>query len=280
MKPGEPSLGSVLVVDDASEVRRAIGRLLEGEYELTCSASAQEARAALNEQRFDLVFLDIDLGTGKPTGLDCLRWLPETGQHGAVCLLTGYLSPDLLHEALLLGADDYLMKCDDYILRAEVARLVGLGRLPRDQRPQYKTIADPGLLRSLQLNADQINILVELVKLGFPPDKELADALGLGAKALAERIARIETRFGASSRRQLVRYLDALCGHVRRSQLVWGTGWGDSSSLLASATLFEMPRDWGVERCTPHRQARRNGTQRARVDPAQGTLKDNATSRG
>jgi CheY-like chemotaxis protein len=243
MKSGGSSQGSVLAVDDAECVRRSIGHMLKG-YEVTCAADACEARSALSQKRFDLILLDLNLGKGAPTGLDCLRWLPETGHKGTVCMLTGYLSPELLHQALLLGADDYLMKCESR-LPAEVARLVGLGRLPREQRPQYATIADPGFLHTLRLNVNQINLLVKMVEQGFPRDGELAETMGVGAKVLADRLARIEARFGASSRRQLVRYLDVLSDYVRRSQFEWGTGGMDLSLLFTGATEFDVPRRWG-----------------------------------
>lgn len=239
-----PSDDRLLLVDDDRRVRRAIVRLLGDSADVTAIASAEEARAALGGERFGLVLLDIDLGKGQSTGLDCLRWLPTTSHRGAVCMLTAHLSPELLHEALLLGADDYLIKCADFQLRSEVRRLIELGRLPREERPRYGTIADPGLLRTLRLNADQIDLLVAMLEHGFPPDKELADAVGLGAKALAERVARIEARFGSRNRRLLVRYLTVLAGYVRRSQLVCGKGYADRSSLLAGATRFAPPRGW------------------------------------
>jgi len=235
----------ILLVDDDAGVRRSMARLLDPPHSIDCVPSVAGARAALNQTQFDLILLDINLGKDAPTGLDCLRAIEETHQRGAVCMLSGLLSPELLHEALLAGADDYLLKCDDFRLRDEVERLVDLGRLPREHRPRYASIADPGFLRTLHLSTEQIDILVEMIKRGFPPDKELAEALGLGAKALAERIKRIEARFGASSRRQLVRYLTVLAGYVRRSRLEWGTGIVDRSSLLAGATSFDPPRGWG-----------------------------------
>jgi len=246
VEPIKSETHRLLLVDDNSRVRRAIGRLLDTAYEIADVASAREAIAVVESRRFDLVLLDINLGRGQPTGLDCLRWLPETGHRGAVCMLTAHLSPELLHEALLLGADDYLVKCGDYQLKAEVERLVELGHLPPEGRPRYETIADPGLLCSLRLNADQIDILTKMLEQGFPPDKQLAEELGLGAKALAERIARIEARFGTGSRRQLIRYLTVLAGYVRRSRLEHERE--DRSALLSGATTFDLPRGWGAQR--------------------------------
>jgi DNA-binding NarL/FixJ family response regulator len=243
MEPRGSNKGSVLWVDDAECVRRSACHVLK-EYDFACAADAHEARKVLERRRFDLILLDLNLGKDAPTGLDCLRWLPEFDHRGAVCMLTGYLSPELLHDALLLGADDYLLKSERH-LKAEVARLVELGRLPKEQRPQYSTIAAPGFLRSLRLRANQIDLLAKMVEQGFPRDGDLAESLGVGAKALAERLARIEARFGACTRSQLVRYLDVLSGFVRRSQLEWGSGVVDRSPLFAGATECDLPRGWG-----------------------------------
>ena len=239
--------GRLLLVDDDGFIRRSFARLLANKYDVACAASGDEARDLLNNEPKDLVLLDIDLGWGSPTGLDCLRWIPETGHSGAVCMLTAFLSPELMHEALLSGADDYLIKCGDWRLRAEVDRLVDLGRLPPEQRPRYKTIADPGTMRTLGMNVKQIGVVLEMLERGFPMDKVLAGELGLGVKALGERIARIEGRFGTTNRRQLIRYLTVLAGYVRRSQLEWGGDSIDHSSLLTGATSFKLPQKWGKQ---------------------------------
>ncbi|MCK9463644.1 MAG: response regulator [Proteobacteria bacterium] len=233
--------GKILLVDDCPSFRRFAARLFEPLYDIKFAASAAEAITALGKSAFDLVLLDINLGKGEPTGIDCLRAFAETGQRGAACMLTALLSPDLMHEALLAGADDYLLKQDEARLPEEVARLVALGNVPRQRRPRYESIADPGLLRSLRLEPAQVRVLIEMVELGYPPDKELADALGCSTKALVERIARIEVKFGAIDRRRLVRYLTVLSGFVSRSRLEWGSGAVDRSSLVDGATEFDVP---------------------------------------
>lgn len=215
--------GRILLVDDDIQICRAFARLLS-RHEITIANGAPEAQRELLRAEFDLVLLDVNLGKGQPTGIDCLR-TPEMRRHGGVvCMLTANLSPELLHEALLAGADDYLFKLGDLQLKAEADRLVALGQLPKEKRPSYRTIADPGLLRSLRLEQSQVKVLVGMVEEGYPVDKRLAEVLGFSTGALVKRIARIEEKLGAIDRRQLVRYLTILSGYVHRSQMEWGTG--------------------------------------------------------
>ena len=210
--------GRVVLVDDDPGLCRSLGKCLSPKYYFKSAGAFGEALAALRSDVFDLILLDINLGDNSPTGLDLLRELSSLQHTGAVCMLTGSLSPELLHEALLLGADDYLIKLECRHLHAEIERLVELGRSPIQLRPRYSSIADTGFLRTLQLNGDQLRLLVEMLGHDFPPDKELADVLGISVKALYERISRIESRFSVVNRNQLVRYLTVLSGYVCRSR--------------------------------------------------------------
>lgn len=252
--------GRVLLMDDMPEVLRSVGRAIRRRQHLVATASsAEEALDELAGARFDLALLDIDMGRGAVNGLDCLRRVPATGHRGTVCMHTGFLSPELMHEALLSGADDYIVKCSEDNLLTEVDRLVALGGLPPERRPRYETIADPALLGSLELSADQIEILGAILRCGCPSQAELAEALGIGEKALEARLKRIRNRFGADNTTQLARYLVVLAGYVRRTQLVWGKGEVDTAPLLEGATHIERPARRGR-----HQTAARKRPQRRR----------------
>ncbi len=62
----------VLVVDDESDIRALISDILSDEgYGVTVAADAAEARSAREEQKFDLILLDI--------------WMPDTDTASRCC---------------------------------------------------------------------------------------------------------------------------------------------------------------------------------------------------
>ncbi|MFO8074031.1 MAG: response regulator transcription factor [Polyangia bacterium] len=231
----------VLLMDDQRQLRNVLGRAIGKKHLVETAASAEEALEKLAAERFDLALLDISMGDGETSGLECLWQVPSTGHRGTVCILTGYLSCELLHEALLAGADDYLIKVSEDRIMAEVNRLAQLGRLPPDKRPRYETIADMGLLRSLEMNSDQIALLGRMLRSGFPTQAELAAEVGISEKALEARLKRIRNKFGAGNTTQLARYLVVLGGYVRHSRLEWGEGETDIAPLIEGATLIGRP---------------------------------------
>ena len=209
--------GRVLLLEDEEGFRRCVNRNIKDRHDLVACATSEDANSVLRTERFDLVLVDIHLGKNVPSGIDFLPQIAATGHRGTVCMLTGFLDPGLMHEALLSGADDYLIKGGASFTFAEVERLVELGRLPAERRLAYRSIADLGFLRSLKLTPEQIRFLAEMLERDFPPPSELADSEGLGVKALYERLRRIRSRFGATSGEQLARFLTVLQGYVFRS---------------------------------------------------------------
>jgi DNA-binding NtrC family response regulator len=83
----------VLIVDDDDDVRAALSDFLELTTRTPCvrAGSLEEAQrlgeAALNAQ---LAVVDINLGAGRPTGIDVVRWLREVGFKGRITFLTGH----------------------------------------------------------------------------------------------------------------------------------------------------------------------------------------------
>jgi DNA-binding NtrC family response regulator len=99
----------ILVVDDEVNIREALASILENEgYEVSSSASAEEAIAALGEDYFHIVVSDMRMGGD--SGLDLLRWLQANCPETEMILLTAYGSVEGAVEAMKLGAYDYLCK--------------------------------------------------------------------------------------------------------------------------------------------------------------------------
>lgn len=85
--------GSVLILDDDDDLRAALGETLEAIFGRSWlgAGSVDELRALeASLSACDLAILDINLGRGKPNGLDALDWLKQVGFHGRITFLTGH----------------------------------------------------------------------------------------------------------------------------------------------------------------------------------------------
>ncbi len=131
------SKGSILVVDDESEIREGLELLLTSEGYLVSSAETGAAGLAkLEEQPYDLLLLDVSLPDRN--GLEMLREIRRRDAHLAVVLITAYGSIDMARQAFKSGAQDYITKpwSNDELL-AQVAQAVESQKL-REENLQLK----------------------------------------------------------------------------------------------------------------------------------------------
>jgi len=131
------SKGSILVVDDESEIREGLELLLTTEGYSTSSAETGEAGLALLEEKpFDLLLLDVSLPDRN--GLDLLREIHRRDPHLSIVLITAYGSIDMARAAFKSGAQDYITKpwSNDELL-IQVAQAVE-GRRLREENVQLK----------------------------------------------------------------------------------------------------------------------------------------------
>ena len=131
------SKGSILVVDDESEIREGLELLLNTEGYTTASAETGEAGLSkLEEEPFDLVLLDVSLPDRN--GLEVLREIRRRDPNLSVVLITAYGSIDMARAAFKSGAQDYITKpwSNDELL-IQVAQAVE-GRRLREENVQLK----------------------------------------------------------------------------------------------------------------------------------------------
>ena len=117
---------SILVVDDEANIRRLYDdELTEAGYRVVCAASWEEARRALEGDRFDLVTLDIRMGEG-PDGIEALRLIKELRPGLPVILLTAY--GEYQADFGSWAAEGYIVKSSDLTeLKGRIARELGGG---------------------------------------------------------------------------------------------------------------------------------------------------------
>jgi DNA-binding NtrC family response regulator len=131
------SKGSILVVDDESEIREGLELLLKSEgYQVSSAETAQSGLSQLEERPFDLLLLDVSLPDRN--GIDMLKDIHRHDPHLPIVLITAYGSIEMARAAFKSGAMDYITKpwSNDELL-AQVAQAVEARRL-RDENVQLK----------------------------------------------------------------------------------------------------------------------------------------------
>jgi two-component system KDP operon response regulator KdpE len=118
--PSDENLGTILLVDDDSSLRRVLRVALSGMgFTIVEASRGEEAVALAHVSRFDAVLLDVDLpGMG---GLEACRSIRHAVAHLPILMLTAMNSEDDLVTALAAGADDYITK--PFRMRELTARL-------------------------------------------------------------------------------------------------------------------------------------------------------------
>ncbi|HZZ34915.1 MAG TPA: response regulator transcription factor [Caulobacteraceae bacterium] len=192
---------TILIVDDHAIVRDGLKRLLAGEGEILEAASGREALALVRARAPDLTVLDLNLpGLG---GLELLRRLIQAGA-GRILVLTMHAEPLYAKRALEAGAAGYVTKnaSPDELLTA-VRRVAAGGRYVEAELAQALAVQaaeGPGFDN---LSPRELEIMRLLA--GGSSLAEIAEALGVGYKTVANTCSQIKSKLGVSRTADLVR---------------------------------------------------------------------------
>jgi DNA-binding NtrC family response regulator len=129
--------GSILVIDDETEIREGLEALLSSEdFLVTLAESGEIGLRKLSENPFDLLLLDVSLPGSN--GLELLRDIRTRDPHLPIILITAYGSIDMARAAFKSGAQDYITKPwsnDELVAQVSVAVE---GRRLREENVQLK----------------------------------------------------------------------------------------------------------------------------------------------
>lgn len=114
----------LLVVDDETVIVKTFTRIFQSHgYEVTGAGSAEDAIALVENETFDLIFLDNVL-----PGMSGLRAIQDLTRlsKAPIMMMTGHFDQELKKDALLMGAVDFLPKPLDFDkLVCQVQELLG-----------------------------------------------------------------------------------------------------------------------------------------------------------
>ena len=121
--------GSILVIDDETEIRESLEQLLQLEgYKADTAATGEEGLRRIENGLFDLVLLDINLPDRN--GLDLLQQIKRESPELGVIMITAYASTQMAFQASKQGADSYVTKpWDNDKLLLEIRNTLDKSRL-------------------------------------------------------------------------------------------------------------------------------------------------------
>ena len=197
----------ILVVDDHPIVRAGLRRLLaaEGDPEIAEAATGKEALTLARARRPDLVILDLNLpGVG---GFDLIARLVREKPPPRILVLSMHDDPVFAMRALEAGADGYVSKNapPSQILEA-MARLARgesyVGPELAQQLAMWNARANTHPLKDLSHRDLQI---LQLLGNGQSM-QQIADALGIGYKTVANNCGQMKARLGVKRTAELIRF--------------------------------------------------------------------------
>jgi two-component system, NarL family, invasion response regulator UvrY len=193
---------TILLVDDHALVRAGVKRLLATlpQAEVLEAADGREALAMIRQKRPDLVILDLNLpGLG---GLELLRRMVHAGA-GPILVLSMHGEPLYAKRALEAGAAGYMTKnASPEELLTAVRRVTAGGRYVEGELAQ--ALAAPVAGAPLDsLTARELEIMRLLA--GGASLAEIAAAVGVGYKTVANNCVQIKSKLGVTRTADLVR---------------------------------------------------------------------------
>jgi DNA-binding NtrC family response regulator len=188
--------GSILVVDDESEIREGLELLLRGEgYGVSSAETGESGLEKLEQHPYDLLLLDVSLPDRN--GLDMLKEIHRRDPQLSIVLITAYGSIDMARAAFKNGAMDYITKpwSNDELL-VQVAQAVESRRL-RDENVQLKRALKQRFnFPSIVGKSDKMQVLLNLVTQVAPSRSTvlISGESGTGKELIAKALHSASTR--------------------------------------------------------------------------------------
>src|SRR3954453_19185692 len=128
----------ILIVDDEATIRLTLGTLLKrAGYDVTSAENGHEAVGLLEQQRFDLMLVDLKMP--EMDGMQVVAAARQRQSDLAIIVLTGHGSLETAVEGLHQGVFDYLLKTTE---PAQVIERVKVGLATRAQQLRQRTLLD------------------------------------------------------------------------------------------------------------------------------------------
>jgi DNA-binding NarL/FixJ family response regulator len=197
----------ILIVDDHPIVRAGVKRLLAGDagIEIVEADSGKEALSAARATQPDVVILDLNLpGVG---GFDIIARLVRETPRPRILVLSMHDDPIFAMRALEAGADGYVSK------NAPPTQIIeAIARIHKGQTYLGPELAQQLALWNLRSTSHPLKDLsrrdLEILRLlgDGRSMQQIADALGIGYKTVANNCGQIKAKLGVKHTAELIRF--------------------------------------------------------------------------
>lgn len=189
----------ILVIDDDTSFCIMLKTFLKKKgYDVTNAFNAEEAKAAIADQVFDVVLTDIRLPDSD--GLEILRLVKETAFKTQVILMTGYTDIKTAVNAIKIGAYDYVGKPinPDEILHTieqSLKKSLEKKQLPSEKKTVVKTVSSNTFVKGISSHSEQLHEYISLVAPTNMSVLIIGDS-GTGKEYIAHSIHTLSKRAG------------------------------------------------------------------------------------
>lgn len=194
----------ILLVDDHVIVRTGLRNLLTSamETQILEAATGRDAILMLRQSRPDLVLLDLNLpGVG---GLELLRKMLQEDKTVRILVLSMHTESLYAARAMDLGARGYVSKnASAEELLTAVKRIAEGGRYIENEMAQELALTKVSVTHGLRDLSERDLEIMRLLAEGMNLT-EIADALGISYKTVANGCSQIKSRLGVTRTNDLV----------------------------------------------------------------------------
>lgn len=204
-----PSSVRILIIDDHALFREGLSQVINSQpgFEVTGKASSvHEALDLITSRHFDIVLLDVDLGTER--GIEFLREAARRGFPGKVLVVTAGLSDQEMVQYIQSGAAGVLHKHHPPEVLWQVLHKVSEGEVylePAYWKALFEQVHSPDESASprKRLTEREVAVLKRLVR-GLA-NKEIGSELNVSEASVKSTLQSLFEKTGVRSRSQLVK---------------------------------------------------------------------------
>ena len=212
---GDSKLIRVVIIDDHPSTLRGIALILEdaGDIQVVNTyVRIEKAIAAVNQDRPDIVLMDIEIKGGGMQGIEGTRLLLAAYPEARVVMCSNWTDRQRVEQALAAGATSYLDKGskDDEIILAVRATAKGGRHISSGPLSNLGDIQSALRLGSVRLTEEERKVVI-LVAQGLM-NKEIATRLGIAPQTVKNTITALNRRlFDApfNPRYKLIKWAEA-----------------------------------------------------------------------